>query len=86
MHLANNMALNAFSHLCAVSKPRATSKKSWLLKGLPVQPLCHDAEPAGLIGLRGGPQGSGLVALGILCTAGPNLEILLLLLVTLIAN
>ena len=31
MHLANNMALNAFSHLCAVSKPRATSKKSWLL-------------------------------------------------------
>ena len=31
MHLANNMALNAFSYLCAVSKPRATPKKSWLL-------------------------------------------------------
>ena len=49
--------------------------------GLPARPLQRDAGPAGLIGPLGGPRGSGLVALGTPCTAGPNLEILLLLLV-----
>ncbi len=48
--------------------------------GLPARPLRRDAGPAGLIGLLGGPRGSGLVVLGTLCTTGPNLGILLLLL------